>query len=102
MKLKKYLKEFGVSPLKLAALAEISYSTFYKVLTQQKDTRASILMKISLATKGVVSVEEMINMKMVNTKNKSPRRKHKQFELPLEVPVTQKPDNVYMRSIPEN
>jgi predicted transcriptional regulator len=73
MKLSEYLEEYNLTPGKLAAKAGINPCSVYKVLEGNKDSRASILMKISLVTKKKVTMEEMVNMEKV--KEKAIRRK---------------------------
>jgi DNA-binding XRE family transcriptional regulator len=91
MRLDEYCKRFGVSPVKLAEIAGITHQTLHNISTYKRDCKASVLMKISIATGGMVKMEDMVNMKLVNTRK---RTREKQFKLPL--------SDIYMRSIPEN
>jgi predicted transcriptional regulator len=68
MKLSEYLQEYNLTPGKLAAKAGINPCSVYKILEGNKDSRASILMKISLVTKRKVTMEEMVNMEKVKEK----------------------------------
>lgn len=73
MKLSEYLEKKDRPALWLAKKAGISPASIMKVLSGKNDYRASLLMKISLATERMVTMEEMVNMEKVMQKaNKRP------------------------------
>ena len=60
MRLEEYIEEFGTSAPKLAKKANISALTVRNIMQQKKDIQLSTAISLEVATKGQVTLREML------------------------------------------
>jgi predicted transcriptional regulator len=92
MKLAEYLEKNNLNAHSIAKKAELHWSSVAKVLEGKTDSYGSVLKKISLATNGKVSMDDLVNMEKVKKKairktktNLLPKSTESIAELPISI-----------------
>jgi predicted transcriptional regulator len=69
MNLKKFIEETGITPAKFARRSDIPASTVYSLIKGATDPKLSIALKIEAATRGRVTIRDLMNHESQNDRD---------------------------------
>ncbi len=81
MNLEDYIKETGISVAKFAKRVKVCPATIHSILSDCRDIRLSIALKIELETKGKVKCKDLLPMEFLHKKYKRVIKKVKKVEV---------------------